>query len=344
MRKNISYRQAIIKDYSRIIKMYNNAYSFNRTIADFVWLYDKNPMGKGIVFVATIGDEIIGIIGLVAYQFIVNGEIVLTYKSEDALVDSRYRRQGVFKDLYKLVFHFLENKYLWSFTNRKDIFEKVGRPHLHRLSKAVSVCGIVYPHNLKNQKRKIIKSILYSLSYLKTLIAPKIKNGSHTLLTVEEWKDYGFSSFISSLSRDSPDIYYPLMNQKILQWRLEENPNFETYGIYISKNDDNQIAAMSILGFGKIEVYWLSSYFIKSNIEDKNIAHIISVKEEIFSKENKILYTWLFDTNAEVRNIKKLFLKSGFSITNKGMWIGKSPEPNLINGRNIYYSAQLGIR
>ena len=96
MIEEIKYRIAAEKDYANILSLYNRMYKARRSESDMKWLVEQNPAGKAVHFIALLDNQVVGMQSLIPYEFVQNGEIVHTYKSEDSLIRDDLRGKGIF--------------------------------------------------------------------------------------------------------------------------------------------------------------------------------------------------------------------------------------------------------
>ena len=88
--------------------MFNRIYHSDRSIEDFEWEFIKGPFGKSIYVVAVESDgdliKIIGIQCAIPMELVRNGEVLLTAKSEDTLIDPSFRGMRIFEKMFDLLF------------------------------------------------------------------------------------------------------------------------------------------------------------------------------------------------------------------------------------------------
>ncbi|MEE9439802.1 MAG: GNAT family N-acetyltransferase [Saprospiraceae bacterium] len=343
MKNEITYRPATKTDYTMMSELYNRSYNADRDADYYSWLYDHNPMGSGVVFIALLEEVVIGMVGLVSYNFVRNGKEVKTYKSEDALVEKQHRKKGIFKNLYHYVFQYIGIHHLWSFTDKKNIFEKIGRPHSNRFESAVAVGRLVNPSMFNN--KRYIKSLLFNLIYLKDKLrrTPKHICDNHQIVDVNTFDYHSLQAFMLSISTNNPDIIYPQISSEIINWRFVNHPEIEEFVLFVTYDNFKNIKALSMVRISKEFAFWPVSYFLDSNSDNDNIAHVKALKSIVLKDMARYIKLWIFDNNYAVLKMKDIFLKSGFTIINDGLWIGTHPTISNINGDNIYYSGQLSV-
>jgi len=146
------------------------------------------------------------------------------------------------------------------------------------------------------------------------------------------------------LSKQRPDTYFPQMNADYLNWRLTENPNLKQSKIVVSRNGNGSIVICSIIGIEGKSAYWQSFYALSDILHEEKVGHIISLRDNLFESGIDLIHTWLFDCNANVKEVKKIFYLSGFSKVREGLWIVHNSTDKEINVHDLYFCPQLGIR
>ncbi|MFT6335094.1 MAG: hypothetical protein ACI86M_001197 [Saprospiraceae bacterium] len=343
MIEEIKYRQATAEDYKSILDLYNDAYQMKRSEADLQWLYDDNPMGRGTLFIATIEDTVIGMQGIVKYQFWKDLELVDNYKSEDSLIHENHRGQGVYKKLYQMVFNFIGDVPIWGLTDKKTILERTGLPSEKRFNLAAAISGFVSPSLFKGEQKVWSKTILYNSLYLLSIINRKTITSQNGYQTESISNFIDIEEFGRNLSKQFPDVQVPILSQNIIQWRLRDNPKVKNWKVFAMRNSDNGIKALSLVTYNGKRCRWLSSYFHKGvSISDK-AQHIQEVQKCLFEQGCVVIDQWLFDTNIVSEDIKKLMLSNGFNHVKKGLWIIKNQPKENATVHEILFSAQLGL-
>ena len=348
MNEEITYRIASNKDYPNILVLYNKMYQSNRSLEDFKWLVEDNPAGKATLFIALLEDRVVGMQSLIPYAFVRNGKSLLTYKSEDSLVESDLRGRGIYSQLYKMVHEYAdaEDKMVWGLTDKKKILVHVNMPSTHRLAIAISVNKPSLASDKKGLHRLVAKTVFYSLLYLKSSFRTKKVTSQllHKEIKPSEYSSQELESFFASLSSQNPEIYFPVMDPAYLKWRLNTNPNLPAYKIVVSTRSDGTIVACSLLGMGAKAAYWQSFYALNDVSLDDKIGHISYWKKKVFASKINLIHSWFFDCNPKVNEVQEVFYQSGFSKVRDGLWIVHNSTHKKINVHDLYFSPQLGIR
>lgn len=93
MSKNVIVALLDDSDIEQVNVFYNKFNKTNRSISDFIWEFKQAPAGKAIYVIAKDADSnrIVGTqCAIPIYLYTHAGEVVLSAKSEDTLVDPEY--------------------------------------------------------------------------------------------------------------------------------------------------------------------------------------------------------------------------------------------------------------
>jgi GNAT superfamily N-acetyltransferase len=346
LENKIKYRIATREDYPAVLLLYNKMYKSNRRLEDFEWLIEDNPAGRATLFIASLGEIVVGMQSLIPYLFLRNGKLFHTFKSEDTLVDKKFRGKGIFSRLYEMVHAHAADTLVWGLTDKKEILTHVAMPSSERLTIAVSVKKPSLDYNKNGFQRFVAKTLFYSFLYLKLSFRTKEMESVFTLkeLSPKEYGKEDLQLFFKEMSHNNPDTLYPKMELDYLEWRLTKNPNLARYQIVCSYDDEGAIMICSIIGLQDKNAYW-QSFYAKPNVpKSEKIAHVVKLKEKIFDSRVNLIHSWLFECNTQVSEVKELFYQAGFSKVRDGLWIVHNSTDKDIDAHDLYFSPQLGIR
>jgi len=321
-------------------------YQSKRSLDDFKWLVEDNPAGKAIVFVALLKGEVVGMQSLVPYTFLRNGKRINTYKSEDTLVNKDLRGQGIFSKLYDMVHAYAKNTLVWGLTDKKSILERVDMPSSERLTISVAVKRPLWVADRQGLHQFVAKTLLYTYFYLRSTFKTKSlpSTFAHSELAVQDFGNRQLQHFFQKLSSQYPMICIPRMDEAYLKWRLTQNPNLPQYKLIYAYNSANEIVICSIIGISENIAYWQSFYALQEVTSQEKKAHIITLRERLFDQGVDMIHAWFFQCNPLVREIKTIFLDSGFFAVRDGLWIVHNASKSDIDVHDLYFSPQLGIR
>ena len=293
MNKEIKYKIATSDDYPAVLLLYNKMYKTNRSLVDFEWLVEDNPAGRATLFIALLEEEVIGMQSLIPYLFLRNGKVVHTYKSEDTLVDKKFRGKGIFSKLYEMVHTHANETLVWGLTDKKEILTHVAMPSSERLTIVVSVKKPSLDYSKNGFQRFVAKTLFYSFLYLKSKFRTKEVETAFTQkeISPEDYRNEDLQLFFKDISNHDPYTLYPVMKAEYLEWRLTKNPNLENYQIVCSYNDEGVIMICSIIDFQGKNAYWESFYARPNVSKDEKIGHIVSLKKKIFDSGVDLIHS-----------------------------------------------------
>lgn len=126
---NIEIRLVRPEDWSAVNDFHNRAYDVHRTLEEWTWEF-RGPKGEDPLFaLAMAGGKVLGTQAVIPIEMLDRGEVFLTGKSEDTLVDSSIRGQGILELMYEVALQECRRRgirALWGFTPATKAFERVG--------------------------------------------------------------------------------------------------------------------------------------------------------------------------------------------------------------------------
>ncbi|HPT21829.1 MAG TPA: GNAT family N-acetyltransferase [Bacteroidales bacterium] len=127
---DIRYRLATENDKEPVLNLLNEVFndqqrsSFIRDERYWNWKFIDSPYGKAVLTVAELNQEIIGVDNLWPWEFRFKDKILRAYQPCDSVVHSKFRGQGIFKNMR---LHGLDNvrenspAFLFNFPNSQSI-------------------------------------------------------------------------------------------------------------------------------------------------------------------------------------------------------------------------------
>lgn len=109
--------------------LFNRCYSKNRTMLQWEWEFKKGFPFAGILVVVEDEKHIVGTQALLPAYLSINGQKILTAKSEATLLDPIYRGKKLFEKMYNFIFESVKSseiKLIWGFTGAIKPFQNVG--------------------------------------------------------------------------------------------------------------------------------------------------------------------------------------------------------------------------
>jgi len=304
-----------------------------RTTEQWFWEYKNNPFGHHIG-VAEHNGQIVGHMALIPTYVKVGEKTVMGSQAVDLLVHPKFRRQGMFLALGKM---------LTSEAGKKEIDITYGFPNapahsghlkydwfdvckVHELIKPINMNKMVdlldqhrIPRFLSRYKisRDIIKPILQIILPIISFfsrIFNRIENNYNLrnakICTIESFDDR-IDDFWKKVSN-----YYPIIavrNKKYLNWRYFEKPNVKYTVLLAEKNEE--ILGYIVLRF-TIQKNLRLGYIVDIlALPDKKavVQSLIAKAVDHFIAENvDSIYCWMLDNNSTTHTYYKILRYNGF--------------------------------
>jgi hypothetical protein len=322
-------------DIEKVNDFHNRFYLDDRDRDKFKWEFIDAPAGKAIYVVALDAnrDRIVGTqCSIPIHLRLFNGEVILSAKSEDTLVDPEYRGMQIFEKMYDLLFKECNDhkiKYIWGFTSALKPFQKIGfqTPYTHSQSLLVLDVFPAYRYLASlNKKNSIIDKLkilmLASLSRLKWCfsfasklrdIQVKIHNDnviSENLNDLAEYKDVKHSKcFIINQDQD------------YIKWRINTNPYHKKIFALDFLQGNKRIANI-IFNYHKDGTWYLIQALFDETISKdlkKNIFHK-SIKTLIKNESPSLIRAWNFNQNEINLEEIEAFRRAGLIYLSRGIY------------------------
>jgi GNAT superfamily N-acetyltransferase len=327
---------------------FNSMYNGSRSIENFKWEFLEGPNGKAI-YVIAIDDgafeytKVVGIQCAIPIELVGgNGEVLLSAKSEDTLVDPNYRGRKIFERMYEFLFHECRNagvKCIWGFTPAKKAFERIGFEVPFKANQALIVFnsyrGYSYLSRLNPQNRLIEKLKIGALVLLSRVVSLKRYSRSKRELPVWKVPLQSKADLIKNLVH-SPSMYFLNMTEKYISWRLINNPfenGYENYQFYVT----DLLIADVIVNFRQPDLGYLEQLlFTKdASVDLKRIVVIQTV--QLMKKKVSLLRAMCFDINDELQQQEKILKDCGFLIIKRGsFFVWKQLSPSNLRSNNLF--------
>ena len=304
---------------------FNEIYKTDRPLKNFEWEFFEGPFGKAIYVVAidesiTAHTKIVGIQCAIPIEMIsTQGNVVLTAKSEDTLVDPAYRGQKIFERMYDLLFDACRRagiKYIWGFTPANKAFERLGFEIPFKAEQALLVFKPVAAYDNKkklNAQNKIKDEMkILGLSVLSWLKGLKTNFASSTLLQEIpiQAKELLFKRVYSE------QTYFTLHEtDAYLNWRLHKNPFQNDYKNYQATDPNKQFDAL--INFRK-DVAYIEQIISKPGTSTTaELASLIKV----FRKEGTpLVRAFCFSSNDVLKQQGVSLTEAGFTYLKRGSY------------------------
>lgn len=342
--KNIIIRLLQEQDIKLINAFHNRIYNDDRTSEKFSWEFFNAPAGNAIYVVAedTGNNMIVGTQCAIPINLkSVGGQLILSAKSEDTLVDPDYRGMQLFEKMYDFLFENCKKKgirYIWGFTPALKPFLKIGfeAPYYHHQSliaihilNSYKYISGLNPKNKSIDKLKIFgMTLLSKISQVKAgFQSSRIKN---TDIKVTHKVSGDLDHLFMTINQKHDQLFHIHQDKNYINWRINNNPNHNkvlSYDFFI----DNEYIANIIFNHHKDNVWYMIQATFNFNLSDNIKSRIIktAVKALIKTEHVSLVRTWNFDTNEFHRMEIKIFKKAGFFYIPRGVhFVWKDLEGN----------------
>lgn len=349
--KLVEIEYSVLKDneIQELVEFYNSIHNSVRDVEKFRWEFFDSSFGPSIYVIARdkLTNKIVGSQAAIPIEFVNSeGEILLTAKSEDTIVDPNYRGLSIFDKMYELLISECKKckiEYIWGFTSAIKPFKKLGFdfPFVHSQSLLVINLFNSYKYlsslNLSN-------SILRKLKIFILTLVSRVKG-----LLISSLYSYkkGYDLEISNTIKDIPDelilqiskyenIWISINRTKgFLQWRITENPY--SLGIfYVTIKKESEIYGLFAFSSNTNGVWFLVEEFYKENLSLNERSFLFLKASKLLSKNKAfrvdIIRTWDFNHNQNSRNLINSKKNAGFIHLNTGIpfvWLNISNKKNI---------------
>ena len=322
----IEYRRANDDDWVSINEFHRRIGGKDRSFSE--WEFIKGPQGHSVYVIAVLGSRVVGANAVIPIETVgVDGEIFLTGKSEDTLVDPEFRGQNIFKRLYEVLFEECRRegiRAIWGYTPAEKPFLKIGFgiPFHHSQSilvfKVFSSFRYLNGKNPGNSLRTWAK--IFGLCLLSRLryarrpnpgrdIRVEVIESPHDILKLFEDRD-DFPPRVISI-RQSPSY---------VKWRYSDNPYLKGLQHLIFKNPENQLLAGAIVNTTTDNVCYVSHMAFQPGLPFSTKTKIVSSMAEMVKKQGAAaIRNWHFPGNSYNREETLVFQKASFHVLNRGV-------------------------
>lgn len=321
---------------------FNDIYKTNRPLKNFEWEFFEGPFGKAI-YVVAIDDSVTTTIKVVGIQCAIPiemlgscGEIVLTAKSEDTLVDPAYRGQKIFERMYDLLFAESRKvgiKYIWGFTPANKAFERLGFEIPFKAEQALLVikplASFSYLKKLNAQNKFADKLKIFGLvvlSWLRGLNSIFFSTSAlrESSLTAQDVAFKAAFSGSNYFSLNETDAY--------LTWRLKNNPFNNNYRSFKAVNQQTKLDLL--INFRK-DVAYVEQLIAKPHTSIK--AELKSMIKIFRQHDAALIRAFTFRSNEILIEQGNALKEAGFTYLTRGSYfVWKAlDDKNAIDSRQL---------
>jgi hypothetical protein len=339
------------EDIDPINDLYKRSYGISRSREKFVWEFVKCPVRPAIYIVAVdaVSLKIVGTqCAIPLYVRMPSGEVVLTAKSEDTLVDVSYRGLSIFERMYQQLFEecrLAGIQYVWGFTYAIKPFKKILFDIPFRSNFGLISFDPVKSHKILNAlKRKrsgIEKFKIFTLVSFSFLFQ-KIKSISKSKL---QKKRISIEPQIETNSLfHGSNFCYLNQDELFINWRITKNP-YNDHLHYSLLSADGRSEGNVICSVHSNHTAYLMQIVFHDSVKQSDKLSFLRYVVRDLSKKVALLRFWGFENTQSGKEEIVLLKKVGFTFTDRGIsfvWkhLGKSDKLDLINLKLSRLSAQ----
>ena len=321
MAEGLTFRNFTKEDLTRISNFMKSVFAPDLSIRShepeyYEWKLYKNPVLHGEMWLAEVGNKIVGMKSITPKRMRVLGEILDAAEVGDTFTHPNYQRQGIFTTLVKAEReHGLDNrmKLIYGTPNQNALPGWLKQNYaqipinLHRLVKPV------YPKQLIETKLHFspLASILCPLIEISSRAVFKISTIGMTKRDVFISQESSFPNDIDTLWEQASKDYEVIIvrTRDYLQWRYITNP--DTYSILTARNKSGATSGYMVTKLtssGDKKTGFVVDFLTIE--DDPNIfSNLLAVSlEEFFQKKVNFVHVWTVKGSFYY----KILLKFGF--------------------------------
>lgn len=225
------------RDWQGLSILFNDVFGKEITPQYFKWKNVSNPQGKSIIKITTSEDKIIGLSCIWKFKMNIMGESIFAGQSVDAMVDSNYRRMGIFENMAMKAIEDMENEGLqlrFNFPNDAAYRASTNKINIKKVCDIPQYIKILNGREAfsmfsNNKLVKIVGGAIVDL-YGKIRTAA-IRINKNYIIREIEWFDNSFDLFWDKVKND-----YPIAierSSQYLNWRYLGRPNkYKVFAAY----------------------------------------------------------------------------------------------------------------
>lgn len=338
-------------DIDLINDLYKRSYGITRSKEKFVWEFVECPIRPSIYVVAvdSANHKIVGTqCAIPLHVKMPNGELILTAKSEDTLVDINYRGLNIFERMYKLLFdecRLAGIEYIWGFTYAIKPFQKIhfdipfhsnfGLISFDPLT-SYKILNALKPKRSMLEKLKIVSLVSFSFLHQK-IKCIGINNLSKKTISTKPVKE-------TNALLHSSNFSYLNQDEQFINWRIAKNP-YNSHLHYSLLSADDSVEGNIICSLHRNNTAYLMQVVIDDSVEESTQLSFLKWVLSDLSTKIALLRYWGFENTLKGKEEILLLKKVGFTFTGKGIsfvWksLTENDKLNLANYKLSRLSAQ----
>ena len=301
MSSKTKIREIRTADINEVISFHNDSTGDKRTPEHWIWEYKSNYPDLSVFTVVEDEGCIGGTQGMIPIYINVKGKRYLSGKSENSLLNPKYRGRTLFQELYEFAMSLSKAKNMhcvWGYTpavkvwrNKLgfSVYENVMYESILILNLRNALSAIL--KSRQTVARKIKLSLLTLFSYLYSLIF-RLSLGSQRQSSKMEFsieprlrRPDDLNRLYGRLREKYPDLIHIDQDEKYIMWRIYNNPNikYKTYFIYegnslsgycyVSTNDKKR-AFLTDFTFESVTAGTFLLRVLLSKLRHEEISHL----------------------------------------------------------------------
>ncbi|QCC50353.1 GNAT family N-acetyltransferase [Halapricum salinum] len=249
-----TYRPYEPGDEEAIVDLHNAVWDGGRTLAWFRWKYVETPAVEHVpVFVAEHEGEIVGALGLAAYQMWGDGEGGLGVLGSDLVVAESHRRRGIFTSLYRDgTGRYRRGKGVPD-AECPDFFFGYANPSSHPGMRKLGAVDVEPRRSFYQVRRPRYYVRDQFGSTVARVLGPVVDAGARRWLrrhdptpsagvTVRRHEDVPAETLATLADAARPTGVSPLADEPFYRWRFD-GPRWRPDGTYVASRDERPVAA-----------------------------------------------------------------------------------------------------
>ncbi len=275
IKSKIKIREIKNSDINEVLSRHNTHFGDGRKRTPDQWIWEYNGSYPDLFVFTVIEDnnQIVGTQGMIPIYIYVNGKRYLSGKSEDSLLNSKYRGGTLFQELYEYAMSLCNAKNMqciWGYTPAVKVWKNKLQFSVYEKVMYESILILNLQNTLSEifkSKRGMVKKIamvpliifwyLYSLcisSFRFPKKSPRMKFSiEYKLRSIND-----LDVLYEHLRAKYPELIHIDQDEKYIVWRILKNSNnkYKTYFLY----EDNILKAYCYAGIGNKKIASLTDF------------------------------------------------------------------------------------
>lgn len=241
----VKIREIADSDVDQVFSLHDMAHQESRSSKDWLWEYRGSYPKSSVFVIAQDSDRIIGTQGMIPIYLNVRGKRCLTGKSENSLIDKRYRGGTLFQEMYNAAMTKCHERGMccvWGFTTASKVWRN--KLHFSVYENVVQTYALTLrpgalPERVKSRVRFAIPvlvwlSYLYSLLCRYAFISFNVRGKKDVVIENRTRTENDLNGLYGRLTLKYSRLIYIEQDSKYLTWRIINNPTirYTTYFLY----------------------------------------------------------------------------------------------------------------